>query len=52
MTVCVGSGVHSPIDRKIRPGNVRGLRTGDERHHRGDLINMFIAVERCGGLLL
>src|SRR6267143_3980598 len=51
MSVCVGSGVHSAIDRKIRPGNVRGLRTGDERHHRGDLINMPIAVERCGGLL-
>jgi len=24
---------------------------GDERHQRGDLINMPIAVERCGRLL-
>src|SRR2546430_5870916 len=31
--------------------SVRGLRTGDERHQRGDLINMPIAVERCDGLL-
>src|SRR5260370_21139333 len=45
------SGVHSAVDRKIRPRNVRGLRTGDERHHRCDLINMPIAVERRGGLL-
>jgi hypothetical protein len=30
--VCVGSGIHSAINGKIRPGNVRGLRTGDERH--------------------
>src|ERR1700746_908673 len=38
--VCVGSGVHSTIHGKIRPGNVRGLWTGDERHQCSDLINM------------
>src|SRR6266849_800821 len=48
---CVGSGIHSAINGKIRPGNVRRLRTGDERHQRGDLINTPIAVERCDGLL-
>src|SRR5260370_5187466 len=36
---------------QIRPGDVRGFRTGDERHHCGDLIYMPIPVERCGGLL-
>src|SRR5437867_11006443 len=49
--VDVGSGIHPAINGEIRAGNVRGLRTGDERHQRGDLINMPIAVERCGGLL-
>ena len=49
--MCVGSGIHPAINGEIRAGNVRGLRTGDERHQRGDLINMPIAVERCGGLL-
>src|SRR3989442_12214626 len=44
----IGSGIHPAINGEIRPGNVRGLRTGDERHQRGDLINMPIAVERCG----
>ena len=47
----IASGIHSAINGKIRPGNVGGLRTGDERHQRGDLFNMPIAVERCGGLL-
>src|SRR5437867_10370775 len=51
LSVCVGSGIHPAINGEIRAGNVRGLRTGDERHQRGDLINMPIAVERCGGLL-
>src|SRR5260221_14357713 len=45
------SGIHSAIDREIRAGDVRGLRTGDERHQRGDLFNMPIAVERRSGLL-
>jgi hypothetical protein len=49
--MCVGSGIHSAINGKIRPGNVGGLRTGDERHQGGDLFNMPISVERCGGLL-
>src|SRR6266540_5725205 len=44
-------GIHSAIHGKIRPGNVRGLRAGNERYHRGDLINTPVAVERCGGLL-
>ena len=47
----VGSGIHSAINGKIGPGDVRGLRPGDERHHRRDLINTPIAAERCGGLL-
>src|ERR1700686_73040 len=47
----IDSGVHSAIHSKIRPGNVRGLRTGDESHHRGDLIHTTVTVERCGGLL-
>src|SRR5712691_13481335 len=45
------SGIHSAINGQIRPGHVRGLRTGDERHQGGDLFNMPISVERCGGLL-
>src|ERR1700685_1877650 len=45
------SGIHSAIDGKIRPGNVGGLRTGNERDHRSDLFNTPIAVERCGGFL-
>jgi hypothetical protein len=49
--VRVGSGIHSAIHGKIRPGNVRGLRTGDKRHHRGDLIHTPVTIERCGGLL-
>ena len=32
LIACVGSGIHSAIHGKIRAGNVRGLRTGDERH--------------------
>ena len=45
------SGIHSAIDGEIRPRDVRGLRPGDERHQRGDLIDTPIAVERGGGLL-
>src|SRR5712671_1896667 len=51
LRACVGSGNHSAIHRKIRPGNVRGLRTGDKRHQRSDLINAPVAVECRGGLL-
>jgi hypothetical protein len=51
MSVCAGSGVHSAIHREIRSGNVRGLWTGDKRHQRGDLVNVPVAVEGCGGLL-
>src|SRR5260370_37329535 len=51
LPLSVGSGIHSAIHGKIRPGNVRGLRTGDNRHQRGDLFNLPVAVERCGGLL-
>src|SRR5260370_988523 len=46
-----GSGNHSAIHVKIRPGYVRGLWTGDKRPQRGDLINVPIAVECCEGLL-
>src|SRR5260370_680439 len=45
------SGVRATVDGQIRTGDVRGLRTSHERHQRGDLLNMSVAVERCGGLL-
>jgi hypothetical protein len=45
------SGIHSAIDCKIRAGDVRGVRTSDKCHHCGDLVNVPVAVERCGGLL-
>src|SRR3981189_1789688 len=48
---CLGSGNHSAIHVKVRPGYVRGLRTGDKRYQRGDLINVSIAAERCEGFL-
>src|SRR6267142_5044880 len=51
LRACVGSGNHSAIHRKIRPGNVRGLRTGDNRHQRSDLINAPVTVECCECLL-
>src|SRR5882762_5110379 len=44
-------GIRPAIHGKIRPGNVRGLRTGDKRHQRSDLIDVPVAVERRGGLL-
>src|SRR5260370_2716290 len=47
----LGSGNHSAIHVKVRPCYVRGLRTGDKRDQRGDLINVPIAAERCEGLL-
>jgi hypothetical protein len=46
-----GSGIHSAIYRQIRSCDVRGLRTGDERHHCSDLIHVPVPVERCGSLL-
>src|ERR1700675_372358 len=48
---CVGSGNHSAIHVKIRPGYVRGLRPGDKRYQRSDLINVPVAAERCEGFL-
>ncbi len=47
----VGSGVHSAIHGKIRPGDVRRVRTGDERDQRCDLVNAPVAVQCCGGFL-
>jgi len=44
---CVGSGIHSAVDGKVRPGYVRGLRTGDKRDQRGDLTHVPIAAKRC-----
>src|SRR5882762_8152510 len=44
-------GIRPAIHGKIRPGNVRGLRTGDKRHQRSDLIDVPVAVECRGGLL-
>src|SRR3984957_9787064 len=51
ITLSLGSRIHSAIHGKIRPGNVRGLRTGYKRHQRSDLINAPVAVECCGGFL-
>ncbi len=48
---CVGSGIHSAIQSKVRPGDVRGLWTGDKPDHRCDLINRPVAVERHNNLL-
>src|SRR6202790_4505803 len=48
---CVGSGNHSAIHVKIRPGYVRGLRPGDKRYQRSDLINVPVPVECCEGPL-
>src|SRR6202023_836572 len=48
---CVGSGNHSSIHVKIRPGYVRGLRPGDKRYQRSDLINVPVPVECCEGPL-
>src|SRR5258708_23969028 len=45
------SGIHSAIHSKIRPGNVRRVRTSDECHHRGDIVSLSIALERGRGLL-
>src|SRR5258708_2423189 len=39
------SGVHSTIHGQVRPGNVRGLWTGDKRHQRSHLVNAPVAVE-------
>src|SRR5260370_815858 len=47
----IASGIHSAVHGKIRAGNVRGLRSGDKRHHRGDLIHTPVTIKRCGGLL-
>src|SRR6202034_2097891 len=49
--VGVALSIHSAIYGKICPGDVRGLRTGDKRHHRRDLIHKPVTIERCGGLL-
>src|SRR5258708_31846205 len=45
------SGIHSTIHGKIRPGNVRRLRTADKRPQPSNLINAPVAVECRGGLL-
>src|SRR5258708_19720980 len=45
------SGIHPAINSKIRAGNVRGLRTGDERHRASDLVNTPKAAE-CRTALL
>src|SRR6202140_1027140 len=36
--VCVGSGIYPTINGQIRSRNVRGFRTGNERHQRGHLV--------------
>ena len=44
------SAVRAAIDCQVRAGDVRCLRIGDERHHRGDIFSVTIAVECGGGL--
>src|SRR5580700_4952187 len=51
LSMCVGSRIHSAIHGKIRSGNVRGLRTGYERHQRCHLIGAPEAIECCVSLL-
>ena len=49
--MCPGSGIHPAIHGKVRPGNVRGLRAGDESDHCGDLLDAPVAAEYRGGFL-
>src|SRR5580700_3261371 len=51
LSMCVGSRIHSAIHGKIRSGNVRGLRTGHERHQRSHLIGATEAVQCRDSLL-
>jgi hypothetical protein len=51
LNACAALGIHSAVNGQIRSGDVRRFRTGDERHHGGDLLNAPITVKRCGGLL-
>src|SRR5580698_9557165 len=48
---CRELGVHAAIDCQVRAGDVGRFRSGDECHHRGDLVNLAITVECGGGLL-
>ena len=43
------SGVGAAIDGQIRSGDVRRLRASDERHQRGNIVNMPVTVERRVG---
>jgi hypothetical protein len=43
--------VGAAVDSEVRAGDVRPLRTSHERDQRSNLVNMPVAVERCGGLL-
>jgi len=38
LSLGIGSGIHPAINGEIRAGNVRGLRTGDERHQDGGVL--------------
>ena len=38
LSLGIGSGIHPAINGEIRAGNVRGLRTGDERHQGGGVL--------------
>ncbi len=43
--------VRSAINGKVCSGDVGGLRTGDERYQRGNLIDMSVTIERRDCLL-
>src|SRR6266850_3596830 len=45
------SGVSAAIDCQVRAGDVGRFGTCDECHHRGDILNMSIALQRGHGLL-
>src|SRR5580704_18993662 len=51
LSLLMSSRVHSTIDGKIGARDVRAVGTCYESHHRGDIINMSITVERRGRLL-
>src|SRR5882757_3808443 len=51
LRACVGSGNHSAIHRKIRPGNVLGLGIDEKRQVRLVVLAAPVTVECCECLL-
>ncbi len=45
------SGVCTTVDSQVRARDVGGFRSGDERYHRGDVIDMPVALQRRAGNL-